>query len=647
MAGRLGIVAGGGELPRRLVESLPRRAGATSSSSRFEGAAEPATGRRRAACLVPPRRRRRRRLRCCATTASTSWCWPAACGGPSLAALRPDWRAAKFFARVGYRALGDDGLLSAVIAELEREGFRVVGADSILDRGAGAAKARSAASRPTRRPRPISRVGFRIARALGALDIGQAVVVQQGLVLGVEAIEGTDALLRALRRAAPRRAGRRAGQGRRSRARSAAPTCRRSGRAPSHGRRGRAARHRRRGRRDASSSTAPRSIARRRRGRALRRRRRAVMTGRGLSGRAAHLHHRRRAVGRCARRRADGGAAASAPAARLRFAGIGGERMAEQGLASLVPLARSGDHGRRRGAAARAADPAPRRARRSRRSSALRPDAVVTIDSSGFSWRVAQRLRAARRAPAAHPLCRADGLGVARRPGAAHGALVRSSAGAAAVRAALFRAGRAACSYVGHPVLESGADRGDGARLPRGARHRRRRRTRADGAARQPRRRGARGCCRSSARRLRRAAQRHRGLSRGRADRRDGRRGWSSEAVRDWPGRPIVVRGEREKYDAFAASHAALAASGTVALELAMARLADGRRLSPQPTDRLARQRIVKVEYMPSAQSDSRTAPSCRNCCSRIVTRAGSPRRIERLLVRRGGARRRRSRGNA
>jgi DUF1009 family protein len=37
--------------------------------------------------------------------------------------------------------------------------------------------------------------GLRIARALGALDIGQAVVVQQGLVLGVEAIEGTDALI--------------------------------------------------------------------------------------------------------------------------------------------------------------------------------------------------------------------------------------------------------------------------------------------------------------------------------------------------------------------------------------------------------------------------------------------------------------------
>ena len=42
---------------------------------------------------------------------------------PTLAALRPDWRAAKLFARIGYRALGDDGLLSAVVKELEKEGF--------------------------------------------------------------------------------------------------------------------------------------------------------------------------------------------------------------------------------------------------------------------------------------------------------------------------------------------------------------------------------------------------------------------------------------------------------------------------------------------------------------------------------------------
>jgi lipid-A-disaccharide synthase len=56
-----------------------------------------------------------------------------------------------------------------------------------------------------------------------------------------------------------------------------------------------------------------------------------------------------------------------------------------------------------------------------------------------------------------------------------------------------------------------------------------------------------------------------------------------TEAVRGWPGAPIVVQGTRDKYDAFAASRTALAASGSVALELALARLpmVVGYRLNP------------------------------------------------------------------
>jgi hypothetical protein len=125
---------------------------------------------------------------------------------PSVAALRPDWRAAKFFARIGLRALGDDGLLSAVIKELEREGFAVIGAERLLDSGAVMPEGRVG----TLGPDPVARAdiehGLRVARAIGGLDIGQSVVVQQGMVLGVEAIEGTDALLRrcgALRREGP------------------------------------------------------------------------------------------------------------------------------------------------------------------------------------------------------------------------------------------------------------------------------------------------------------------------------------------------------------------------------------------------------------------------------------------------------------
>jgi hypothetical protein len=125
---------------------------------------------------------------------------------PSLSSLLPDWRAAKFFARVGYRALGDDGLLSAVVKELEREGFRVIGADEILSAENLMPTGPLGRHLPDDDAKTDIELGLRVGRALGALDIGQAVVVQQGLVLGVEAAEGTDELLRrcaALRRAGP------------------------------------------------------------------------------------------------------------------------------------------------------------------------------------------------------------------------------------------------------------------------------------------------------------------------------------------------------------------------------------------------------------------------------------------------------------
>jgi DUF1009 family protein len=99
-----------------------------------------------------------------------------------------------FLAKVGARAFGDDGLLSAVVKELEAEGFRVIGADDVFE------SLRTPLG-PCGRLAPddaalvdIDR-GIEVVRAIGQLDVGQAVVVQQGVVLGVEAIEGTDALL--------------------------------------------------------------------------------------------------------------------------------------------------------------------------------------------------------------------------------------------------------------------------------------------------------------------------------------------------------------------------------------------------------------------------------------------------------------------
>ena len=113
---------------------------------------------------------------------------------PSLSDLKPDFKGAALLAKVAGRALGDDSLLSAVIGEIEREGFRVVGVDSIL-KGLVAASGPLGRHLPdTGAERDIAR-GFQVARVLGAADVGQAVVVQEGIVLGLEAVEGTDALL--------------------------------------------------------------------------------------------------------------------------------------------------------------------------------------------------------------------------------------------------------------------------------------------------------------------------------------------------------------------------------------------------------------------------------------------------------------------
>jgi UDP-2,3-diacylglucosamine hydrolase len=203
MAGRLGIVAGEGGLPRRLIESC-RAKGRDFFVLALKGAAEPETvrGVPHAWCRLGAAAQGLSLLR---KNNVTELVLAGGVQRPSIVSLRPDWRAAKLFARVGLRAIGDDALLSAVVDELEKEGFRVLGADEVLE-------AEPLRKGPMGRmyPDPTAAAdiahGLRIARAIGALDIGQAVVVQQGLVLGVEAIEGTDELLRrcgALRREGP------------------------------------------------------------------------------------------------------------------------------------------------------------------------------------------------------------------------------------------------------------------------------------------------------------------------------------------------------------------------------------------------------------------------------------------------------------
>ncbi|MGQ9371398.1 LpxI family protein [Azospirillum sp. A39] len=189
---KLGILAGGGVLPARLAAAV-RGSGREVFVVAFEGHTDAATVRG-----VPHLWSRFGAAGSIIARLHAEGVGDLVFAGPvrrpSLGELLPDWRTARFLARVGSRAFGDDGLLRAVTRELEEEGFRVIGLHEILGdlltpRGPLGARLPDEAAR-----RDIVR-GVEVARGLGALDVGQGCIVQHGIVLAVEAIEGTDAMI--------------------------------------------------------------------------------------------------------------------------------------------------------------------------------------------------------------------------------------------------------------------------------------------------------------------------------------------------------------------------------------------------------------------------------------------------------------------
>ncbi|MGH7113280.1 MAG: lipid-A-disaccharide synthase [Stellaceae bacterium] len=279
---------------------------------------------------------------------------------------------------------------------------------------------------------------------------------------------------------------------------------------------------------------------------------------------------------------------------RLRVAGVGGERMGDEGLASLVPLADLAVIG-----VAEVLPRAPLILRRVRQTVAAirtqQPHAVVTIDSSGFSWRIARRLRRhGETLPLIHyvaPMVWAWRAGRARRVARWYDHLMALLP----FEPPYFERVGLSCAYVGHPVLDSGADRGDGARFRA-----------AHGLSANdmlisvlP---GSRG---GEVRRLLPVfgaalghLQRLIGPFRVAAPTVATVAATVAEAARGWPGDPIVVQQPQDKYDAFAASRAAFAASGSVALELAMARLPMVVCYRMNPLTQAFLDRVVKVRQV-------------------------------------------------
>jgi len=191
MSTKVGIIAGGGSLPGQLIDAL-REQERDCFVLAIKNSADPERMPKDAVWLALGDAGSAFRLLHEQGVGEVVMAGPVR--RPTLKDLRPDWRTAKFFARIGVKALGDDGLLRAVIGEFESEGFKVIGADAILGEilaplgGWGVHHPDDQAAADIKR-------GIEVAQGLGRLDVGQSVVVQQGIVLGVEAVEGTDALL--------------------------------------------------------------------------------------------------------------------------------------------------------------------------------------------------------------------------------------------------------------------------------------------------------------------------------------------------------------------------------------------------------------------------------------------------------------------
>ncbi len=106
--------------------------------------------------------------------------------------IRPDWRAIRLLSRLD--ANRDDAILRAVAAELESEGIKVQPSTLFLESIIATAGLMTR-RKPNKRERADIEYGWKLAKEIGKLDIGQCIVVKEKAVLAIEGIDGTDATI--------------------------------------------------------------------------------------------------------------------------------------------------------------------------------------------------------------------------------------------------------------------------------------------------------------------------------------------------------------------------------------------------------------------------------------------------------------------
>lgn len=193
MKSRLGIVAGGGDLPRRLAEHA-RASGRPVSIVGLAGFADPALVSEFAGSVASIGETGRQ-IELLKQAGCAEVVFAGLVQRPDFKSIKLDMKGVALLPRVlSAAARGDDALLRVVVGAYESAGFKVVGADDVLSDLLAPAGGLGVVAPSETDWADIRRAAF-VAAEIGKMEIGQGAVVCDGLVLAVEAQEGTDAML--------------------------------------------------------------------------------------------------------------------------------------------------------------------------------------------------------------------------------------------------------------------------------------------------------------------------------------------------------------------------------------------------------------------------------------------------------------------
>ena len=188
---KIGLIAGGGDLPHHVLEAI-QTSGHDVHVVAIEGSADVDAFDKAEQYGIAEFGRHTKAFK---KHDCTHVCFAGKVERPDFKKLKPDWKGLKRLpGAIKAASQGDDGLLTYVVGEFEKAGFEIISPQELCSHlllgGGHLGKVKMSSEH-----RDDVLKACKVATDIGALDIGQGAVVCDGLVLAVEAQEGTDAML--------------------------------------------------------------------------------------------------------------------------------------------------------------------------------------------------------------------------------------------------------------------------------------------------------------------------------------------------------------------------------------------------------------------------------------------------------------------